>query len=480
MRKCGCLCRPQGALAGAKCGLCFQRSVIFANFAGVMERSSRELLRRYLSFTVVLFIIAFGTSLSIRANLGSSPISCPPYVLSLVPGAWSMGSYVMCMHVLFILAQILLLRKNYQKIQLLQIFVSVLFGIYTDLTMWMTSFLQVPSNLSPALGYPLRFVELLAGGAILAYGISLEVRCDVLMLAGEGFPLAISKVVKRDFGKVKMFSDTGLVCVGVVFMLVYFGEWRWEMIGPGTLVSMFYVGFLVRVFSPTLGWFECFLRGKRREERVVETVSAPLPLVITVSREYGSGGHDVGERLAKSLGVPLYDRDLIDKTAAELGYTREFVASNEQNISTAKLWELIFTDKSIPESMNPNRDDAIFVSQSRTIRELAGEGACVIVGRMADWVLRDRPNCLRVFVTSDRATAVRRIMRKDGLSAEDAARKIERVNKGRANHYFQYSGKSWTDARNYDLTVNISLTGTDGAAGMIEKIVHGMGSRAQA
>lgn len=99
---------------------------------------------------------------------------------------------------------------------------------------------------------------------------------------------------------------------------------------------------------------------------------------------------------------------------------------------------------------------------------------------MADWVLRDRPNCLRVFVTSDCATAVRRIMRKDGLSAEDAARKIERVNKGRANHYFQYSGKSWTDARNYDLTVNISLTGTDGAAGMIEKIVRGMSSRAQA
>lgn len=150
----------------------------------------------------MLFVIAFGTSLSIRANLGSSPISCPPYVLSLLPGAWTMGSYVMCMHIFFILAQILLLRRNYEKIQLLQILVSFLFGWYTDLTMWLTSFLQVPADWPLYVAWPLRFIELLAGGAILAYGIACEVHCDVLMLAGEGFPLAIAKVLKRDFGKV--------------------------------------------------------------------------------------------------------------------------------------------------------------------------------------------------------------------------------------------------------------------------------------
>ena len=102
-------------------------------------RGGKELLRRYVTFIIALFIIALGTSMSIRANLGSSPISCPPYVLSLVPGnTWTMGEYVICMHIIFILSQILLLRKNYQLIQLLQIAVSFLFGFYTDLTMWMT------------------------------------------------------------------------------------------------------------------------------------------------------------------------------------------------------------------------------------------------------------------------------------------------------------------------------------------------------
>lgn len=436
------------------------------------ERSTRELWRRYVSFAAVLFVIAFGTSLSIRANLGSSPISCPPYVLSLVPGGLTMGQYTMCMHVVFILVQILLLRRKFPKIQLLQLAVSVLFGLYTDLTMWLTSFLQVPAAAAPAWGYPLRFMELLAGGAILAYGISLEVHCDVLMLAGEGLPLAISKVVKGDFGKVKMCSDTGLVCIGIVLMYAFFGSWHWEMVGAGTLVSMFYVGFMVRVFNPMMGWFDRLLSGRPATPAPAHEARIS-PLIITVSREYGSGGHDVGEALARRLGIPLYDHDIIDRTAAALGYSREYVAGREQNISTAKLWELVFTDKSIPESENPSRDDAIFVAESRTIREIAARGACVIVGRMADWVLRDYGNRLSVFVTSDRQQAVRRIAEKEHLPPEEAARRIERVNKGRANHYLQYSGRHWTDARNYDLVINAAKTGTDGAVALIEAVAKG-------
>ena len=97
------------------------------------KRSKAEWIRRYVSFVFILFVIAFGTSLSIRANLGSSPISAPPYVLSLVPGMpMTMGQIVICMHVFFILTQILLLRRNYELRQLSQILVSFLFGFYTD------------------------------------------------------------------------------------------------------------------------------------------------------------------------------------------------------------------------------------------------------------------------------------------------------------------------------------------------------------
>lgn len=424
------------------------------------NRNKRELFRRYFVFIIALFIIAYGTSLSIRANLGSSPISCPPYVLSLIPGStWTMGEYVICMHVLFILSQILLLRKNYPIIQLLQIVVSVLFGFYTDLTMWMTGLFQFDSSI---LGYIMRFLQLCIGGGLLAYGIALEVKCDVLMLAGEGFPLAISKVMHADFGKVKIFSDTGLVIVGIIFCFIFFGSWHWDMIGVGTLFSMFYVGFLVRKFSKRFNWIEPFFNiSPISSEEVSEQPLTNLPLVITISREFGSGGHEVGEKLAKKLGIKLYDKYLIDKTAEELGYSPDFVKENEQNISTSKLWELIFTDKSIPMSMNPSKDDAIFVSQSRTINKLALQESCVIIGRCANWILRNDKNSFHIFICSNLSDAVKRVSKYLNVESEVAKEQVIRTNKARENHYWQYTGTSWTDARNYDLVLNSSRISID-------------------
>ena len=254
-----------------------------------------------MSFIFILFIIAFGTSLSIRANLGSSPISAPPYVLSLVPGMpMTMGQIVICMHVAFILIQILLLRKDYELRQLSQILVSFLFGFYTDLTMWMTSFLQVPPTLGHTIGWPLQLIELLIGGTLLAFGIACEVRCDSLMLAGEGLPLAISQFIGKDFGKVKICSDTVLVAIATVLMLLFFGHWDWELVGLGTLVSMFYVGYMVRVFAPHISWLDkVFIPKSERRKMVVAEqqearAEADVPFIITIAREYGSGGQILG------------------------------------------------------------------------------------------------------------------------------------------------------------------------------------------
>ena len=260
-----------------------------------LKRSKAEWMRRYASFVIILFVIALGTSLSIRANLGSSPISAPPYILSLIPGMkMTMGQLTICMHVFFILIQMLLLRKDFEKRQYTQILVSFLFGFYTDLTMWLTAPLQVPFELNPVAGYPLRFIELLAGGAILAFGIACEVRCDSLMLAGEGLPLAISRFLRKDFGKVKICSDTCLVCIGTVFMFVYFGHWSWKMVGVGTLVSMFYVGIMVRVFSPHLQWLDLIFipKGERRKAAPQTSDEWRGNHVITIARMYGSGGED--------------------------------------------------------------------------------------------------------------------------------------------------------------------------------------------
>lgn len=220
----------------------------------VAVRSPQELLRRYSAFIVILFVIALGTSLSIRANLGSSPISCPPYVLSRIPGiGYTMGFFVFCMHLFFVLSQIVMLRRDFKKIQLLQLLVSLLFGVYTDLTMWLTGFVQFDDSVT---GYLLRWVQLAVGGSILAYGIALEVRCDVLLLPGEGFPVTIARVAHAEFGKVKICSDSFLVSVGILFCFLYFGHWDWRLIGMGTLFSTLFVGYMVRFFTHRIYWLD--------------------------------------------------------------------------------------------------------------------------------------------------------------------------------------------------------------------------------
>lgn len=372
--------------------------------------------------------------------------------------------------------QVLLLRKNFEKRQYAQILVSFLFGFYTDLTMWLTGFLQIPLDMNPMIGYPLRFVELLIGGAILAFGIICEVRCDSLMLAGEGFPLAISKTINRDFGKVKICTDTFLVCVGTVLMFIYFGRWSWEMVGVGTLVSMFYVGLMVRIISPHIGWLDKIFIPKAEREAVTEVAGDEWNghRVITIARMYGSGGNAVGEAVARRLGCPCYNRQIIDRTARQMGYSTDFVAETEQNISTGRLWELIFADSGIPASMNPSKEDAIYVNQSRTIRELAHNGPCVIIGRLGNWILRDNPHVLRVFIMSGREFAIRQVTDKLHIPADEAARKIERVNTGRANHYWHYTGKQWTDVAGYDLIINTERTGIDGAVDMILQAVKNL------
>ena len=260
----------------------------------------------------------------------------------------------------------------------------------------------------------------------MAFGIALEVHCDVLLLAYEGFFLAVSKTFNIEFGKVKIASDTSMVVIGIICCFIFFGRWNWELIGVGTLFSMFYVGFMVRLFNPHFNWIERFFH------REVETaaVSEPehLPLVITISREYGSGGHEIGEKLAEKLGVKLYDKYLIDEAAEELGYSREFVKENEQNIPTGKLWELIFTDDSIPISMNPSKDDAIFVSQSRAIKRIALNESCVIIGRCANWILRHDENSFHVYVCSDIDFAVRRVSHYLNVDAETAKEQILQTN----------------------------------------------------
>lgn len=201
-------------------------------------------ISRTILFVISLFIIAVGVALITRANLGTSPAACPPYVLSLVPGSlMTMGTYMCCMQVVFVLAQITILRRQFEPFQLFQFAASFLFGFYTDIAMMLTEWIPVGA-------YALSWLWLIAGCAVMGAGIVLEIQASLLLLPGEGVVAAISKVGNWEFHTIKIINDVVMTLTGVIIAWVMIGGV--EGVREGTVVSAFLVGFMVKLFKRPL------------------------------------------------------------------------------------------------------------------------------------------------------------------------------------------------------------------------------------
>lgn len=192
--------------------------------------------------------------------------------------------------------------------------------------------------------------------------------------------------------------------------------------------------------------------------------------VITISREFGSGGRQIGEQVAKALGVTFYDRTLIDLVAQKSGYSPDFVAENDQRVTQSMLFQLAISG-SVPPWLNggqaiTNRD-TLFSAQSKVLRELARQGGCVIVGRCANYVLRDVSGHLSVFISGASDDKIGRCTAEYGIRPDAAEAEMLRRDRDRANYYSRYTGEVWGEAKNYDLAVNSSRFGIEGAAQII-------------
>lgn len=195
--------------------------------------------------------------------------------------------------------------------------------------------------------------------------------------------------------------------------------------------------------------------------------------VISISREFGSGGRLIGKRLAARLGIPCYDRTLIQRTAEKSGLSPDFIARAEErarsrfhlSIAPVGIGTPVFTHQGVPVSMQA------FFAQADVIRELADEGPCVIVGRCSDYVLGERETCLKVFIHADMAARVARCVEEYHIPAADMEQRVKDMDRGRANYYNYYTGHTWGDMRRYDLTLNSSVTGVDGAVDLIAALV---------
>ena len=193
-------------------------------------------------------------------------------------------------------------------------------------------------------------------------------------------------------------------------------------------------------------------------------------IVITISREFGSGGREIGERVAKELGIPFYDREIILKSAENSGLSEEYIEKEEQKVTNSLLFNLSAGGYGKQEF--PALADRIFIAQSGVIQEYAQEGSCVIVGRCSDYILKDNKNCLNFFIHANKYFKLHRIMKKYALDQEEAEKKIKETDKRRSRHYRFYTSQQWGDASNYHVCINSGKLGIDNAVKVIVNIAN--------
>lgn len=198
-----------------------------------------------------------------------------------------------------------------------------------------------------------------------------------------------------------------------------------------------------------------------------------MPLVVTIAREYGSGGHQIGQLIARKLGVKLYDAELITLSAEESGLSEEFIEANEQKLKNNLLYDLYAENSAFIHGDDPTQT-ALFYAQSKIIRDLAQRESCVIVGRLANFILNKHSNCFNVFIYADRLYRLQRIVNEYGVSPDNAEQTLQQVDDERREHCAHYTGKNWGDYHYYQLSIDSSIYGDDNAAEMIVEAVSKM------
>lgn len=213
--------------------------------------------------------------------------------------------------------------------------------------------------------------------------------------------------------------------------------------------------------------YNIFSRGGRER--------CSMKSIITISREFGSGGREIGRALAKELNIPFYDKELLEIASKESGICEELFVKNDESYTNSFLFSLVMGSYPVSADGRINPDlplnHKIFLAQFDTIRKLGEQGPCVIVGRCADYVLKDFPNVAHFFLMGDMADKKARILGRYDIDKDKAEDFIRKTDKRRASYYSYYTDHKWGSASNFDLCINTSKTGIDGAVRLMREYI---------
>ena len=432
--------------------------------------------KRLLIYVLGMYLMAVGVVFSSRSDLGVSPVSSLGNVLYRIgssagaPEYVNLGNCTTGVFCLYLLAEFLVLRRDFKPAMLLQILASLLFGQLVNLASAMLYALPAPGS------YVMQLVYLLISIPLVSAGVMLYLTPNLLAMPGEGLCLAVSQKTGLSMGTAKTIFDCTVVVLSVVASLLYFRS----LVGvrEGTVICALLVGFVFKLLQkPFQKPLLHFTERESKVERALEAASQGYltdasgnpKVIITIGREFGSGGMEIGRRLAERLGVAFYDEKIDELAAAQSGLPLERVREMSRRRERAVFAELRSAAYDMSNSaLSP--EDQLYVAQASVIRQIAaGDESCVILGRCADYVLYDDPNCFRIFVHARTDVRVKRAMAVFRLTEEEARRQLEDTDRARAQYYRRYTDREYGQQKWYHLGLDSGLLGTEES---VESIIN--------
>ncbi len=448
-----------------------------------MKEKKRKLAalwaKRLFVYLTGLYCMAMGVVFSAKSDLGVSPVGSLANVLYQIGRAenapeWvNLGNCTIAVYCFYILVELLILGKDFRPKMLLQLVASFLFGWLVNLATVMLGFLPEPGS------YAVQMLYLLCSVPLVAAGVMLYLSPNILPTPGEGMSLAIARKTGLSVSSGKTVFDCSLVLLSALLSLLCFR--RLVGVREGTVICALLVGFVMKQMQKL--WQNALLKFVERETKVDRALRASMEgygtdasgkpkIIIAIGREFGSGGYEIGKRLAERLGVTFYDKQLNEMVSAQSGISLAKVEELERHMER----EIVYDFKNAAYAMTNGAlspEEQLFVAQTRVIRQIAaGNESCVIMGRCADYVLYNDPNCFRIFIHARPDARIERTMAKFGLDRAEAKRQMENTDRSRAQHYRHFTGREYGRQEYYHLGVDSGMLGTEESVEAILDVIR--------
>lgn len=285
-----------------------------------------------------------------------------------------------------------------------------------------------------------------------------------LLVMGLNFLEMTTSIVIQSLGNVKKATMVSFIRQIILFipiacfMAIYLHKGIYGVLNAGPIADVITFFIAIVIFYSEYRKLSIKEKSTNLEDVKVNNTYKGKKIVITISREYGSGGHYVGELLAKKMGINFYDKNLINLISKKSGLSKEYVKENDQKLASFKYED--------------NNDDRIFIAEEKVIKDLAKKESCIIIGRCADYILKDNKDTIKVFLYSSSKDKVKRAVKYYNLEEDKALKEINKVNNERAKHYKYYTNRDWYDFANYDMALNVDYLGVEKTVELLEQVIR--------